>query len=104
MVYEGQQGTYGKFANLSIIDAHDLVVFRSTETQTRDEVQNKQNHTAQDERIGESRDGVGKLVSQLNIVVVEPATGNLGGAIEMRDVVALTNVSSFLQLEFKRCR
>lgn len=30
--------TYSKFADLSIVDAHDLVFLRSPEAQTRDEV------------------------------------------------------------------
>lgn len=38
-----------------------------------------------DEGVGETGGGVGELVSELDVVVVEPASGNYGDAIEAGD-------------------
>lgn len=85
--------TYSKFTNLSIVNAHDLVFLGSTQAQTRNEVENEQDNACPEERISEARDGISKLVAQLNVVVVDPAARDLGRAIQVGNVVAAKPVS-----------
>lgn len=83
----------GKLANLGIINAHNLILLGSTQAESGDHVHNEQDNAGSEERVGKTGEGVGKLVAQLNVVVVDPAAGDLGGAIEVRNVVAAKYVS-----------
>ena len=58
-----QGATYGKLANLGVVNAHDLVFFGGTQAETRDHVDDKEENAASEERVCHSGDGVGKLVS-----------------------------------------
>lgn len=55
--------------------------------QSRDEVQGQQNKTGATKRIYEAGHRVGKLVGQLDIMLIEEATSDGGGAIEMGDII-----------------
>lgn len=79
--------TYGKLANLGIINTQNLILFGSTQAQTGNEVHDEQDNAGTDKGVGKSSDGVGKLVTELNVVVVDPATGDHGNTVKVRDVV-----------------
>lgn len=70
--------TYSELANLGVINTHNLILLRSTQTQTRDEVDDEQDDTCSEERVSKTGNRVGKLVAQLNVVVVDPAAGDGG--------------------------
>ena len=82
-----------KLANLSIVNAHDLILLGSTQAETGDQVEDEQDDAGAEERVGKARDRVSQLVTQLDIVVVDPATVNFGRAIQVRNVVAVGCVS-----------
>lgn len=92
MQYGRAPGTYSKFANLHIVNAEHFLFLARTELEHRHEFSEKvkatENETGSDERVRTARDGVGKLVSKLDPVTVEPATLDNGGTIEMSYVVA----------------
>lgn len=79
--------TYGKLANLGIINTQDLILLGSTQAQTRNEVHNEEDDASNDKGVSKSSDGISKLVTKLNVIVVDPATGNLGDTVEVRNVV-----------------
>lgn len=70
-------GTYCKLANLGIINTHDFIIFGSTESESRNQVDDEKNDTAAEKRVCETRYRISKLVSELNVIVVYPATINL---------------------------
>lgn len=76
-----------EFADLGIVDAHNFVFFRRAEGEAGNEVDGEEDDARADEGVGEARDGVSKLVGNLDPVAVEPATGDLGETVEMRNVV-----------------
>lgn len=77
----------GELAELAVIETHLLLLRADTQRQARDEVHEEQDHAGQDERVGEPGNAVGDLVAELDPVVVDPAAGNLGGAVEVGNVV-----------------
>jgi hypothetical protein len=77
----------GKLAQLDVVDAGILLVGRHTQAQAGDQVHQEQDDARQDERIGEAGNGVGELVGELDVVVVDPATGDDGETIESCYVV-----------------
>ena len=88
-------GTYSKLANLSIVDTQNLILFRGTQAESRDEVENEQDDAGSEEGVGSSRYRVGKLVSQLDIVMIDPAAGNRGSTIQVRYVITGKEVSKY---------
>ena len=58
-----------------------------TERQARNEVEQEQDNAGHDEGVGEAGDGVGELVGELDVVVVDPAAVDDGGTVESGDVV-----------------
>ena len=74
-------GTYGKLPNLDIVHPHDFVVLGRTKTQSRDEVDEEEDDAAAEEGVGQAGDGVGELVTELDVVFVEPAAVDFGGAV-----------------------
>lgn len=89
MIQHRDGETYGKFTNLGIVDAHDLIFLGCAQAETGNEVHNQKNNAASNERIRESRHGVSQLISELDIVVVDPASWNHCGPVEASDVVAV---------------
>jgi hypothetical protein len=82
-------GTYSKLANLGIIDTHDLIFLGSAKAEAGNEVHDEKDNAGSKEGISHSGDRVSKLVSQLDIVLVDPATINLGDTIKVRNVVSV---------------
>lgn len=78
-----------KLSNLSIVNAHDLILFGGSKAETGNEVEDKENEAGAEERVGKTTDGVGQLVSKLDVVLVEPASGNDGSTVKMSNVVTV---------------
>lgn len=71
-----------KLAEVGIIDTDNLCLFGCSESESRDKVHDPTENSGHDERVGESGDSIGDLVTKLNVVVVKPSTWNLGDAVE----------------------
>lgn len=82
-----------ELANLNVVNTKNLLLFRSAKPQGWDpgaqEAKSTQDDASSAEGVGTACDRVGKLVAQLDPVVVEPATVNLSGAVEVSDVVTI---------------
>lgn len=70
-----------ELAELDVVDADVLVLGRHAQAQARDQVHEEQDDACQDERVGEAGNGVGELVRELDVVVVDPATGEYAEAV-----------------------
>lgn len=79
----------GELAELSIIKTKLLLLGRDTERKTRDQVHEEQDDAGDDERVREAGNAVGKLVAELDVVLVDPAAGDLGGAVEVSNVITV---------------
>lgn len=77
----------GELAELGIIETKLLLLGRDTERETRDKVHEKQDDAGDDERVRETGNAVSELVAELDVVLVDPAAGNLGGAVEVSNVI-----------------
>lgn len=77
----------GELAHLAVVQAQLLLLGRHAQAQAGDEVQEEQDDAGHDEGVGEAGDAVGELVAELDPVVVEPAAGDLGEAVEVGNVV-----------------
>jgi hypothetical protein len=77
----------GKLSNLSIVDTQDLSFLSSTERETWNQVHDEQDDAGTEEGVCTTRDGVRKLVTKLDPVVVEPASRDVGETIQMGYVV-----------------
>ena len=91
MCVEWEKETYSKLANLGIINAQNLIIFGGTETKSRNQVNDEKNDAAAEKGVFKTRDGVSKLVSELDVVMVNPATTNFGRAIEVGYIVTVEN-------------
>ena len=89
-VWKGER-TYSKLANFGIINTHNLIIFGSTETKSRNQINDEKNDTAAEKGVCKTGDRISKLVSELDVVVVNPATTNFGRAIEVGYVVTVEN-------------
>lgn len=69
--------------DLSQIDTEQLVVLASPEVATRNTVDSKQEDHGEDERPTHTRERVGKLVTKLNPVMVDPTTTDRGDAVKV---------------------
>lgn len=97
--------TYGELSNLGIVHTKNLSLLTGTETETRDEIHDEENYAGSSKGIGKSSDGVGQLVSQLNIVVIEPTSCDDSVAIEVRYVITKIVLASIPQrVEVKHTR
>lgn len=79
-----------KLAQLGIIEANVLLLSRGAQRQTRDKVHQEEDDTSHDKGVRESGDTVGKLVTELDVIVVQPASGDNGSAVEMGNVITGT--------------
>lgn len=82
-----------KLSNLGIVNTHDLILLGRSKAETRNEVDNEENDAGADERVGKTADGVGQLVSELDVVLVEPSSRNDGSAVKVRNVVSSKETS-----------
>lgn len=80
-------GTYSKFANFGVIDTKDFIFFRDTQAKAGDHVNDKEDDAAAEEGVGHAGDGIGKLVAELDVIVVDPAAVDLGRAVQVGNVV-----------------
>lgn len=71
-----------KLAQLGIIHAVVLILLGCAQRQPWDEVHQEKDEARAAEGVGETCDRVGKLVCELDVVPVEPATWDDGGAVE----------------------
>lgn len=89
--------TYGKLANLHVVETKHFVLVANAEledgNELADEVEGAEDEACADETVGTSRNRVGKLVAELNVVLVEPATRDDSIAVKMSYVVARRGVS-----------
>lgn len=76
-----------ELADLRIVDTQDLSFLRGAERETGNQVHDEEDEAGAAERVDAAGDGVGELVAELYPVVVEPAAGDLGKAVEVRYVV-----------------
>lgn len=74
-----------ELAHLSIVDTEDLGSLIATETHAGDEVHDPEDDGGHHEGVGHARSAVGCLVAELDVVVVEPAASDTGGAIVRRN-------------------
>jgi hypothetical protein len=83
--------TYGKLANLHIVNTKNLLLFAGTELKDREELANAveaaEDDAGPNEGVGTASDGVSKLVTELDPVLVQPTTIDNSIAIKMSDVV-----------------
>lgn len=77
-----------KLSKLAIIETHLLLLGRDTQAEARNEVHEEENDASHDEGVGKSSNTVGELVSELDVVLVEPTAGDDAEAVEVRNVVA----------------
>lgn len=80
-----------EFADLDVVDAEDFFFFGSAEFQGwnpfAQEVEDAEDNAGHEEGVEAAGEGVGELVPHLDPVVVEPATFDVGEAVEVGDVV-----------------
>lgn len=97
MITSKEEKTYGKLANLNVIDTERLFFLAGTQAQHGDEfaeeIEGTQDQARANEGVCASCERVGKLVAKLDPVVVEPASRDDGGAVEVRNVVTWEGVS-----------
>lgn len=75
-----------ELSELGIIDTKDLGLLGGAEGKAGDEVHDEEDDAGAAEGVGETSDGVSELVSELDPVTSDPASGDLGGAIEVGNV------------------
>lgn len=80
-----------KLSNLGIVNTHDFILFGGSKAETGNEVDGKENDARAEERVGKTTDGVGQLVSKLDVVLVEPASGDGSNAVKVSNVVTVQN-------------
>lgn len=78
-----------KLSNFGVVNAHNLILFGGSKAETGNEIEDKENEAGAEERVGKTTDGVSQLVGKLDVVFVEPSSGNDGGAIKMSNVVTV---------------
>ncbi len=77
-----------KLANLCVVDTENFGFLTGTEREARDEVHDEEDDAGSTEGVETTRGRVSKLVAELDPVVVEPASGDLGEAIKMCYIVS----------------
>lgn len=77
----------GELAELAVVQAHLLLLGGDAQAEAGDEVHEEEDDAGEDEGVGETGDAVGELVGELDVVVVEPTTGDDGETVEMRYVI-----------------
>jgi hypothetical protein len=76
-----------ELADLSVVDAEDLGLLSSAEGEARDQVHQEEDDAGQGEGVEAACHGICELIAELHPVVVEPAAGDHGYAIQMCNVV-----------------
>lgn len=83
-----------KLANLDVVDAEDLFFFGGAELERwnplAEEVEESEDNAGHEEGVEAAGDGIGQLVAHLDPVVVEPAAGEVGEAVEVSNVVTIS--------------
>lgn len=76
-----------KLANLGVVNAQNLRLLAGAEGQAWDEVHDEEDETGSKEGVRGSGDGVSQLVAQLDVVLVQETSFDLGEPIQMRYVI-----------------
>lgn len=74
-----------EFTHVSVIDTEDLSLLSGAETETRDEVHDPEDDGRNNEGVRESGGGISELMAKLDVVVVQPTTGDFSDAVESSD-------------------
>ena len=77
----------GELADLRVVDAQDLGLLGGAQGEAGDQVHEEEDQAGAAEGVDAAGDGVRELVAELDPVVVEPAAGDLGEAVEVGYVV-----------------
>jgi hypothetical protein len=85
-----------ELAKLAIVETNLFLLGADAQRQTGNEVHEEQDDAGHDKRVREPSHTVGKLVTELDVVLVDPATGNLGKAVQTGNVIAIVAVSQNL--------
>ena len=75
-------------------------VLRGAQGKTWHKIHQEEDDAGPEEAVGEPGDGVRELISELDVMPVEPAAGDLGEAVEVGDVitVAVRSVRALIRL------
>ena len=96
----------GEFPKLRVIDSDDFRLLRCAEGKTRDEVHDEKDEAGAEEAIGETGDTVGELISELDVIAVQPAAIDGRETVKMGNIVTvsvrLVNIRSCLWLRHLR--
>jgi hypothetical protein len=79
----------GKLPELAIVEANLLFFGTGTQRQAGDQVHEEQYDTGHDEGVREPGDTVGQLIAELDVVLVDPAAGDLGKAVKASDIITV---------------
>lgn len=90
----------GEFAKLRVVDTDDFGLLRRAEGKTGDEVHDEKDDAGAEEAVGEPRDTVCELISELDVMSIQPAATDRGETVEMSNVVAVGDVSGMIELVF----
>jgi len=77
-----------ELSHLGIIGSNDLLLVGNTETESRNKVHDEKNEAGSEERVSKTSAATCELISELDIVVVQPSTRDHGEAIKMSYVVS----------------
>lgn len=77
----------GEFTDFDLVHTHDLFLLRSTELETWDQVDHKEDDAAENKGVRHTSDTVTQLVGELDVVVVDPATFDHGSTVKSCNVV-----------------
>lgn len=79
-----------ELAELAIVNADDLGVLGGAQGEAWDQIHDEEDNAGAEERVGETGDAVCKLVRQLDVMSVEPATIDFGKPVKVRYVIAVS--------------
>ncbi len=85
--------TYGKFANLGVVDTQNLLLLGRTQAETRYQIEQEQNDAGSAKGVSEARDRAGQLVGELDPVLIQPTTLDDCEAVEMGNVITIRQKS-----------
>ena len=80
----------GEFTELRVVNTDNLSILRCAERKAGDEVHDEQDEAGAEEAVGETRDTVCELISELDVMAIQPAAIDLGETVEMRNVVTVS--------------
>jgi hypothetical protein len=76
-----------EFTNFGFIDTCDFGFLGRAERETWNQVHEEEDDAGHAERVTEASHAIAELVGELDVVVVEPSTGNESDSIQCRNVI-----------------